>query len=144
LVNTGQADQQIQQSIAAPGWFHYCFSLYARSESETTVTMFRATGGNWTAEQKKTGPAWRRLAMGGASGSEAETVTFGVAIAPGVSLDVYGLQVEPQPAASSYVKTASRGGVYRQARFDHDQLTFTSEGPEQHGCTVRVTAPLAS
>ncbi len=144
LVNTGLAEQQIQQSIAAPGWFHYCFSFYARSEGETTVTVFRATGGNWTAEQKKTGPTWRRLTLGGASASEAETVTFGVTIAPGDGVELYGLQAEPQPAPSSYVKTPSAGGVYQQARFDHDQLTFTSEGPEQHGCTVRIAAPLAS
>lgn len=144
LVNTGPAEQRLQQSLSAPGWFHYCFSFYARSEDETTVTLFRATGGTEAAEQKKTGRAWRRLAMGGASEPEAETVTFGLAIAPGGSVEVYGLQVEPQPAPSSYVKTASRGGVYGKARFDHDQLTFTSDGPEQHGCTVRITAPLAS
>ena len=46
LANTGAADQSITQSIEAPGWYCYCFSVYARSSATGRLTLFRSAGGD--------------------------------------------------------------------------------------------------
>jgi hypothetical protein len=142
--NTGSASQRLHQTIQAPGWFCYCFSLYARSEAPTSVVLFRATGGTEETTSRALSANWARLALSGASQSEAESVTFGLGLAPGAAVDIYGLQAEAQPAPSTYRKTTSRCGVCRGARLDDDSLSITSHGPEQHSCTLRIVAPMGS
>ena len=39
-----------------------------------------------------------------------------------------------------YKRTASRSGVYGEARFDQDLLEVTADGPNCHSCKVRVRA----
>jgi hypothetical protein len=141
--NAGGAEQSIQQTINAPGWFHYCFSVFVRSNTESNLTVYRKSGGLTHQETHRAGPAWRRVMLGGATNTAAESVTFGLSLAPGGSVEVYGMQAEAQPAASAYRRTASRAGVYTGARFDDDALVFTADGPEQHRCAVRIVAPVA-
>jgi hypothetical protein len=52
-------------------------------------------------------------------------------------VDVFGLQVEPQPAASGY-KPTTTGGVYEHARFHDDDLAMTATGVGLHSCTVNI------
>ncbi len=140
LHNAGAAAQALQQTVAAPGWFHYCFSMYLRSEAGAEVNVYRTSGSAAQQETHRAGREWRRVALGGTSGSAAESVTFGLSVAPGGTVEVYGLQAEAQPAASAYRRTASAGAVYSGARFDQDTLAFTTNGPEEHGCAMRIVA----
>jgi hypothetical protein len=55
----------------------------------------------------------------------------------GAALDVYGLQAEPQAAASKY-KASTMGGVYAGARLRDDALTFTTEDVNNHSATVNI------
>jgi len=141
--NAGAAEQRIQQTIEAPGWYQYCFSLHARSEAAGPVTLFRSTGGTEETRSYPLGANWTRLAFSGANQTAEESVAFGLSLAPGIAVDIYGLQVEAQPAPSAYRKTTSRSGVYRGARLDDDTLSVTSDGPEQHSCTLHIVAPAA-
>ncbi len=142
--NAGAADQRIQQTIDAPGWFQYCFSLYVRSDAAGSIDLFRSTGGTEETRRYALSTSWMRLALLGASQTVEESVTFGVSLPPGMAVDIYGPQVEAQPAPSAYRRTTSRSGVYRGARLDDDSLSVTSDGPEQHSCTLHIVAPVAS
>ncbi|MFB3777233.1 MAG: hypothetical protein ACE141_06455 [Bryobacteraceae bacterium] len=144
LSNAGALSQSIRQTLDAPSWFRYCFSVYARSSTAGRLTLFRSAGSEEEAEECALSPAWRRLMLTGAGSGTQESVVFGLRLANGASADVYGLQVEAQPAPSAYRKTTSRNGIYAAARFDDDVLSITSHGPEQHACTVRIVAPAAS
>jgi hypothetical protein len=144
ISNTGAASQRILQMIHAPGWFCYCFSLYARSESAARIVLFRSTPDAEGTVSCALSANWARLALSGANQSAEESVSFGLSFEPGAAADIYGLQVEAQPAPSTYRKTTSRCGVYAKARLDDDSLSMTSYGPEQHACTLRIVAPMAS
>jgi hypothetical protein len=142
VTNGGALAQTLQQTIEAPGWFHYCFSLYARSQGSGVLGVYRSTGGNEAGAACSVGSAWKRLTHAGRSQGTAESVTFGIRLSPGTSVEVHGMQVEAQLAPSAYRKTMSRSGVHAKARFDNDVLTLVSDGPEQHSCKVRIVAPL--
>jgi hypothetical protein len=142
VTNGGALAQTLQQTIEAPGWFHYCFSLYARSQDSGVLGVYRSTGGSEAGAACSVGPAWRRLTHAGRSQGTAESVTFGIRLSPGSTVEVHGMQVEAQLAPSAYRKTMSRSGVHQEARFDNDVLTMVSDGPEQHSCKVRIVAAL--
>ena len=144
LANAGAASQSIAQSIEAPGWHCYCFSVYARSSATGRLTLFRSAGGDEQAKECTVTSTWTRLMLTGAGQSTEESVVFGLRLAPGSSVDVYGLQAEAQPAPSAYRQTTSRNGIHAGARFDDDSLSMTSDGPEQHACTVHIVARVAS
>jgi len=58
-------------------------------------------------------------------------------VPPAGSLDVYGLQVEPQSMASAY-KATTTGGVHEGARLADDVLAITTTGVNRHSCTVNI------
>ena len=62
---------------------------------------------------------------------------FGIEVEAGVTVEVFGLQVEPQGGASSY-KATTRGGVYEDAHLASDELAMTCTGVNRHACTVNV------
>ena len=134
LHNTGQAAQRITQTLEAPAAFSYCLSLYARSAAAATVSLVRDGAGTG----RETGPDWRRLVLPGSSESQAETVTFGIEVAAGGTVEVFGLQVEAQIGASGYKATGSQGGVYQGARFADDVLTVTCTDVGRYGCGLRI------
>jgi hypothetical protein len=144
LSNSGAGTQTIQQTVEGPGWFHYCFSFYASSQQPVSLAVFRFTGGVEVARSYPVNSRWTRLVLSGRSQGAQESITFGISLEAGAAVNVYGMQVEAQPAPSAYRKTTSRGGVHANARFNDDVLELTSEGPEQHSSTVRILASLAS
>ena len=65
---------------------------------------------------------------------------FGLSLAPGATVEIFGLQVEAQPGASNYKATAARGAVYPGARFDDDSLMLTTVAARQHATTIRIVS----
>ena len=63
---------------------------------------------------------------------------FGIALDPGSTVDIFGMQAEAQIAASSYKRTAESGGVYANARFRDDELTIKTVGPNRHSCELDI------
>jgi hypothetical protein len=144
IFNAGAASQRIQQALEGPGWFHYCFSLYARSDMPGSLTVFRTTAGGEETATYPISSSWKRLAHSGRSQGAEAGVAFGISLEAGASVEVFGMQAEAQPAPSTYRMTTFRNGLYENARFDDDSLRLVSEGPEQHYCTVRIVAYVAS
>ncbi|HWB95683.1 MAG TPA: hypothetical protein VG672_03250 [Bryobacteraceae bacterium] len=134
LQNGTGANLRIQQTLEAPASYCYTLSLYARSDQPASLALLRDTG---TLVVPVT-TSWRRLVFSGDSQSAAETIAFGLQLAPGTTVDVCGIQVEPQPGASPYKRSDADGGVYADARLAADSLEITTEGPNRHGCVLRI------
>lgn len=140
VLNMGSAPQSVQQLLPVPGWFHYCFSVYARSEGSGSAVVYRTTGGTEHAQTFETGPVWRRLILSGRSESAEERVRFGVRLEAGARLELCGFQAEAQPGPSTFRQTWERGGVYPSARFDMEGLKVTAWGPDCYSCRVQICA----
>ncbi len=133
LRNSGAGAQSVCQTIAAPGAYLYCLSVYARSSQPITATLLRGIDrAEWAL---RTG--WRRIAFAGKGDPSSESIRFGLEIPAGGALEVFGLQVEPQASASLYRATTT-GGVFEGARFRDDALSFTTTDVNRHSATVNI------
>jgi hypothetical protein len=139
LVNTGQAPQRLTQTLSAPGGFQYCLSVRIRSAGPGVAKLVLATTGGEELRIVETGPEWREVWLTAKLGGTEETITGGVELAPGASVDVFGMQLEAQAGPSAYKKTAGRGGVYAFARFSEDLLRSKTEGTDWHSTVIRIT-----
>ncbi len=134
--NNGFAAARIEQTLNISRPYEYCFSVYARGAAGTEVRL--SIGATFSAE--KIGPEWKRIRVHGRSEVGVESTSFGLELAAGTAVDLFGPQLEAQPGASVYRKTTSRSGVYTDARFMEDRLTVTTTGPNAHSCVLRVLA----
>ena len=98
-----------------------------------TVTLLRGAA----RAERLLGPEWSRITFSGSGSAAAETIEFGIEVPPGGSLDVYGMQVEPQAGASVY-KPSTLGGVYPSAWFRDDFLVTTATDVNRHSATVNI------
>jgi hypothetical protein len=133
LSNGGGAGQGLGQTLAAPGQYQYCLSAYVRAATATSVGF---TAGNQAAPRAVTSQ-WTRIAWTSSGDAQATSVRFGIEIGAGEVVEVYGLQVEAQAAASGY-KASTLGGVYEEAHLGDDVLTITSTDANRHSCTVKI------
>jgi hypothetical protein len=141
VTNTGQIAQRLEQSLAAPGSYRYCMSVWARSGAATPVTLSIRTTTESSLHTTFTGGQWTRLNIGSQLQSSDEQVKFGVEIPAGATLDVFGVQAEPQPSPGGYVRTTSRSGVY-SARFAQDFLLLEAAGPDVFSTSLKIIANL--
>ena len=142
ITNNGQADQKVQQTIDAPAQLQYCFNFYVRSDYAIAV---RAVVGAGAASVVRSFPltrAWSRVVYPVQLAVEADSVTFGVVLDGGLTIDVFGMQVEAQAAPSKYKPAYGQGGVYPRARFDEDEIAVTADGPGRYSCSLRIVAGL--
>ena len=123
---------RLQQTLNAPASYYYAFSVWARSGQPGSLTLHRG-------DQSRAFPVtaqWSRLVLAADSQSTAANVAFGIELAGGTSVDLFGAQAEAQIGASGYKATTSLGGVWPNTRFGASALGLTSVGPGRHGCTV--------
>jgi hypothetical protein len=132
--NPTAATLMLQQSITAPASLDYCLSLYARSDQSTEVWLIRGSA----TDAQAISPQWTRLNSAGQLSDTDESISFGIALDPGSTVDVFGIQAEAQTTASLYKQTAETGGVYTNARFRDDTLTITTVGPSRYSCELDI------
>jgi hypothetical protein len=140
ILNSGQAAQSLTQAVAAPGWFHYCFSVYVRADTTCSINLVRRTASDEIREPKVVGSTWTRVTMSRAMANEDDGVTFGIELPAAAGVFAYGAQLEAQPAAGAYKPTLDRSGVYPRSRFDQDVLMQTATAAGQYSTTLRITA----
>jgi len=133
LTNSGGGPQDLSQTLNSPGGYVYCFSLYLRAEEATTATMILAE----EREQCEVGPDWTRISITARGDPAANSVSFGIELGAGDSVDVFGFQIEAQNAPSPYQRSTG-GGVYEGARLRDDVLQFVSAAPNRHSATVNI------
>ena len=132
--NSGAGAQSLCQTLAAPGGYLYCLSMYAKSSpSGSTVTLLRGS----SRADRVLSDAWNRITFSGAGDDAAESVGFGIEVPGGGTLDLFGMQVEPQVCASTY-KPSTTGGVYPTAWFRDDTLALTATDVNRHSATVNI------
>jgi hypothetical protein len=133
LSNTGAAGQRLSQTLQASAAYLYCFSAYVRSSQAMNVRMSIGVD----AVDRAVGSSWNRITFASAAESVEDSVRFSLEAPAGASLDVYGIQVEPQAGASVY-KSSTRGGVYLDAHLSADVFTVTSTDVNHHSCSLGI------
>lgn len=140
VTNQDALAQSIAQSVNGPGWYQYCFSVWARSEAPATVTVFQRTQTASASKVVQIGPVWKRLEYGVKLAATEDAVDFGVTIEASGAVELFGFQAEAQVGASDYRKTTARSGVQESASFVDDVLTRTTEGIDNNSCILRIRA----
>ena len=126
LTNGGErANKRSAKRWRRRGAYLYCLSAYVRAATPSSVGL---TIGS-QATQRAVTTAWTRIGWTSNGDAQATSVRFAIEIGAGAAVEVYGLQVEAQAAASGY-KASVRGGVYEDAHLGADVLTITEHRRE--------------
>jgi hypothetical protein len=133
LANSGGGAQSILQTISAPAGYLYCFSASVRSQGASNVTMLLGS----QRSNRAINAGWTRIEFAAKGDPAGESIGFGLEVPAGGGVDVYGMQAEPQAAASPY-KATTKGGVHAHARLRDDLFTITTTGVNCHSCTVNI------
>jgi hypothetical protein len=137
VVNQGAAVQALAQTIDAPGALQYCCSAFVKGSGSRF--RLRIDSGGVIKEREFTASAkWERYQMNGQPGSNAETVTCSLLLDAGQAVDLCGMQLDAQIAMAGYRRTASRCGIYPNARFAEDALAWTQQAPNSNAAEIRI------
>ncbi len=140
VTNLGPTAGDIAQPLAVPGGFQYAVSVWARTSVAGPATLFAATVGGSVERSFDIGTNWRRVIAPVGLGLATESVTFGVRISAGVTVDLFGMQVDAQAGAGGYQRTGPNGGVHSQARFASDVLTVRARGTDVYDAAIRIVS----
>ncbi|MCX6596463.1 MAG: hypothetical protein NTV70_08860 [Acidobacteria bacterium] len=140
VVATGSVTGELVQAVALPGWYSTTFSVWVRSEAAGVMELVRRSGAVSQTVSVRTGANWKRVSLSGTTAGGPEPNQFGLAVPAGGAIEVFGAQLEAQPAASAYKKTSAMSGLYLGARFDADELRPTMTAVDR----VRVAVPMVA
>lgn len=139
-INAGEAVQMVAQVLDVPGNFQYSLSVWARTQGGSNATLTAQTTGASTASQIQLTGTWQRFSLAVNLAQATSSVTFGVQLDAGASVDLFGMQVEAQIGTSDYKSTGSESGVYSQARFSSDSLSIKAQGTDIYDAVVTILA----
>jgi hypothetical protein len=138
VVNGGIAVEAVTQTLAAPGNFLYCLSVWARTVGGSSLTLTASTAGANSTEVFPLSTVWQRIIFPVSLGQATSSITFAVSLDAGGSVDLFGMQVEAQVAASDYKMTGTSGGVFSAARFSDDAITVTAQSTDVYDAVIRI------
>ena len=95
LVNGGQTDQRVSQTIMAPANYSYCFSVYVSAEVPSSVSLSSMA----VSQQSQSFPVglnWTRLVSNGILPDNQIGITFSIVVPGAQTVAVFGPQMEPQ------------------------------------------------
>jgi hypothetical protein len=144
ITNTTQVSQSILQSLPVPSAYQYCFSFYATSVEASEVIALRQGTEAQAQDTLPVGPGWRRLTSGGRLQDSGTTLTVGIILAPGQTVQVYGFQLEAQIVPSPYSATFQAGGIYPNAHWSVQELTLVAEAPDLYATTFALNTVVTS
>jgi len=140
IENTSGSTGIVRQTLDVPGNFVYCFSIWARSASNTNIALTIHAGSVTVSKPYVVGSTWRRIFVSGTTASpSASEVQFGATLAAGAVVDLFAAQAEAQPAPSDYQLRGATSGVHR-VRFATDELTVTAQATEVFDTLVRLVS----
>jgi hypothetical protein len=134
ITNPSPGAQTLTQTLALPGQYVACFSVYLRSDTPGSVTVQR----DGTQVTAAVGSAWQRVFVNGAGASGAVEASFSISVAAAQTIDVWGLQVEVQPYPSPYRQSTAPLGIYEETYFENDELSIASTSPGLSSCDIRL------
>ena len=138
LTNSSAIAQQCRQTAAVPGAFTYCFSLQARADVVTPLTLSMASGSASTSSEAEVGTTWRRYVISGSLQVTSENLTFGLTVPANSNVEIYGLQATAQPGPGEYIKTLGSSAVHNSVRFVDDALSFKASALDNNSMTIRL------
>jgi hypothetical protein len=136
ITNSSAGVQSLQQTLGLAGNYVTCFSVYMRSDLAGTVALQRDD----TLVHVSLSPVWKRVYVSGVGAAGAVESTFSLALSPGQTIDVWGLQVEAQPYPSAYKQTTAALGIYEETYFGDDELKITSTAPGLSSCEINLVS----
>ena len=134
VTNAGGGTEGVTQTLPVPGNFHYCLSVWARTDSSTSLIL---TIGSAT-KTFALGTQWVRVSLSANLGLSTNSVTFSAQMSAGGTVGLFGMQVEAQLGASDYKQTGPIGGVYSNARFGADTITVTAQGTDVYDAVLQI------
>src|SRR5579859_446526 len=140
ITNPTASDLTLQQTINGPGWFSYCFSLYASSQSSVSFSLFLQAGTASINTAYVLQSGWARIHISTALNTTPGSLSAGIVIPAGQSVDVFGFQLEPQPVSSIYKRSLSSSGVHANAHLKDDAFAYTTSGPNNNSCSLTIIA----
>ena len=134
---SGGAAAGLHQEVAAPSSLVCCASVWARSD--TVGAKLRLEDGNGESAEADIDDsgAWKRYSTRLPGGGLSDVLRFKV-LSGSAALELYGFQLEAQPAPSAFKHTRDQGAVYPGARFEQDILIDTLTGPGIHSGAVQI------
>ena len=141
VANVGAAMQRIKQTGSLPAWYRYCLSVWLRSEVNSTVFLFAESLGDGSSSSHTVTPAWKRFSLSYKLNSSSENVTVGLSLSSGGSVDLFGFQLDAQPAPSEYRRSTTHNGVYSNARFRDDRLESVATGISRYAVKLAIASP---
>jgi hypothetical protein len=111
-----------------------------RSDLATPFTLLLRTNSGAVTREATATTAWRRVELTGSPATADEQVEALIELAPGTVIQIYGAQLEAQPAASSYKRSVDGSGVYNSARLLQDEIVWTATDNEVHNTTLRIAS----
>jgi hypothetical protein len=82
VANNGQTNEELTQTIAVPGNYQYCFSLYARSDQTASIELIRRGSGSQNSSVVSIGPNWLRAVSTGTLSDQDVGLTVAIRLAP--------------------------------------------------------------
>ena len=138
VTNTAGALQSLTQSISIPARFQYSFSIYAKAIVSAQIRLVISTDGAFTEQVYDLSPDWQRYAIFSSLVASTDALDVAIQLPAGATVELFGAQLEAQPAPSPYQRTALRTGRYPDSRFAGDQLTQVSTSPGEHSTVIRI------
>jgi hypothetical protein len=126
------------QKLNIPASFRYAGSVWARSSSSGASLKVDDDAGQSVEATISNNNEWKRYSVGYSLSSGSEWVALRVIVPAGASVEVFGPQLEAQPAPSAYKRSLQQAGVYPNARFDQDGLTDRATGVGRHASLIRI------
>ena len=140
LAASGAGAGELLQTVFLPGWYVTTLSLWVRSSSGGAVELVRRSGSVTQSVFVRGNGNWTRVSLSGATSGGPEPNQFGVAVPAGGTVEIFGAQLEAQPAPSSYKPTSATGGLFLAARFDTDELQPTMTATNK----IKVAVPIVA
>jgi hypothetical protein len=134
LVNGSPGPLTLQQTLGLPGEYMACFSVWVRSANRGTAVLQRDS----LECAVPVGTVWKRAFMGGRGVNGASQSSFGITLAAGQQIEMFGPQVEAQPYPSAYKQTTTPRGIYQQTTFATDELNVVSTGKALSACQISL------
>ena len=139
LINTAPTVSGITQSVTIPHRFHYCLSAWMRSSAAASARLSIIAGTASITKSFNVTSQWTQQYISGAPAvTNGSGIQVSIKTVPGSTIELYGVQLEPQLAPSNYKMTTSQGGVYSKARFAADELTSTAQESDVFDAVIRI------
>jgi len=139
VTNFGAATQQLIQTVSAPANFQYCFSLYGSAPVPSSLALgLGLTSQPPQSQSFAVGATWKRLVNSAQLLDNSTSFTVNIIVPAAQTVVIWGPQLEPQRMPSHYRPTATSGGIYQNAHFLGNSLTFQSDAPGLFSTLINI------